>query len=119
MQSTNFILRMENRIYGLVMLVRFIPVCVLRIKIPGIQRGEAEGSDTKTIERKAQEAYLAYRLEQEYSKDEILEMYMNKIYYSDGIYGIRTASLYYFDKELEELKEGSGIRLLHQREACR
>lgn len=57
----------------------------------------------KTIERKAQEAYLAYRLEQEYSKDEILEMYLNKIYYSDGIYGVRTASLYYFDKELEEL----------------
>ena len=60
-------------------------------------------TEEKTIERKAQEAYLAYRLEQEYSKDEILEMYMNKIYYSDGIYGIRTASLYYFDKELEAL----------------
>ena len=57
----------------------------------------------KTIERKAQEAYLAYRLEQEYSKDEILEMYLNKIYYSDGIYGVRTASNYYFDKELDEL----------------
>src|SRR5699024_11205746 len=57
----------------------------------------------KTIERKAQEAYLAYRLEQEYTKDEILEMYLNKIYYSDGIYGIRTASNYYFDKELEEI----------------
>lgn len=57
----------------------------------------------KTVERKAQEAYLAYRLEQEYSKDEILEMYLNKIHYSDGIYGIRTASNYYFDKELDEL----------------
>ncbi|MCD2136984.1 transglycosylase domain-containing protein [Salinicoccus halitifaciens] len=60
-------------------------------------------TDDKSIERKAQEAYLAYRLEQEYSKDEILEMYLNKIYYSDGIYGIRTASQYYFDKELDEL----------------
>ncbi len=60
-------------------------------------------TDDKSLERKAQEAYLAYRLEQEYSKDEILEMYLNKIYYSDGIYGIRTASLYYFDKELDEL----------------
>src|SRR5690625_4114572 len=60
-------------------------------------------TDDKSIERKAQEAYLAYRLEQEYSKDEILEMYLNKIYYSDGIYGIRTASLYYFDKELDDL----------------
>jgi len=60
-------------------------------------------TDDKSLERKAQEAYLAYRLEQEYSKDEILEMYLNKIHYSDGIYGIRTASLYYFDKELDEL----------------
>lgn len=60
-------------------------------------------TEEQTLERKAQEAYLAYRLEQEYSKDEILEMYLNKIYYSDGIYGVRTASLYYFDKELAEL----------------
>src|SRR5699024_1684407 len=60
-------------------------------------------TEEKTIKRKAQEAYLSYRLEQEYSKDDILEMYLNKIYYSDGIYGVRTASLYYFDKELEDL----------------
>ncbi len=60
-------------------------------------------TEEQTIERKAQEAYLSYRLEQEYSKDDILEMYLNKIYYSDGIYGIRTASLYYFDKELADL----------------
>ncbi len=51
-------------------------------------------TEEKTIKRKAQEAYLSYRLEQEYSKDDILEMYLNKIYYSDGIYGVRTASLY-------------------------
>ncbi|MCG1009115.1 penicillin-binding protein [Salinicoccus sp. ID82-1] len=57
----------------------------------------------KSLERKAQEAYLAYRLEQEYSKDDILEMYLNKIYYSDGIYGIRTAADYYFGKDLSEL----------------
>ena len=60
-------------------------------------------TDDKSLERKAQEAYLAYRLEQEYTKDDILEMYLNKIYYSDGIYGIRTASMYYFNKELHEL----------------
>ena len=60
-------------------------------------------TEEKTIKRKAQEAYLSYRLEQEYSKDDILEMYLNKINYSDGIYGVRTASLYYFDKELEDL----------------
>ncbi|MFD2829328.1 transglycosylase domain-containing protein [Corticicoccus populi] len=60
-------------------------------------------TEEQTLERKAQEAYLAYRLEQEYSKDEILEMYLNKIYYSDGIYGVRTASIYYFGKELADL----------------
>lgn len=60
-------------------------------------------TEEKTIKRKAQEAYLSYRLEQEYAKDDILEMYLNKIYYSDGIYGVRTASLYYFDKELDDL----------------
>jgi len=57
----------------------------------------------KSLERKAQEAWLAYQLEQEYSKEDIFEMYVNKIYYSDGIYGIKTASEYYFDAELSQL----------------
>ncbi|WP_436887963.1 transglycosylase domain-containing protein [Mammaliicoccus sciuri] len=60
-------------------------------------------TDKKSIERKAQEAYLSYRLEQEYSKDEIFEIYLNKIYYSDGIYGSQTAAKYYFNKELKDL----------------
>ncbi|MFT2140701.1 penicillin-binding protein [Mammaliicoccus sciuri] len=60
-------------------------------------------TDKKSIERKAQEAYLSYRLEQEYSKDEIFEMYLNKIYYSDGIYGSQTAAKYYFNKKLKDL----------------
>lgn len=60
-------------------------------------------TDKKSIERKAQEAYLSYRLEQEYSKDEIFEMYLNKIYYSDGIYGSQTAAKYYFNKSLKDL----------------
>ncbi len=60
-------------------------------------------TDKKSIERKAQEAYLSYRLEQEYSKDEIFEMYLNKICYSDGIYGSQTAAKYYFNKKLKDL----------------
>lgn len=60
-------------------------------------------TDQKSIERKAQEAYLSYRLEQEYDKNQIFEMYMNKIYYSDGIYGVKTAARYYFNKELNQL----------------
>ncbi|TFE03052.1 PBP1A family penicillin-binding protein [Jeotgalibacillus salarius] len=58
----------------------------------------------KSLERKAQEAWLAYQLEQDYSKEDIFEMYVNKIFYSDGIYGIRTASEYYFDADLSELQ---------------
>ncbi|WP_161993051.1 penicillin-binding protein 1A [Sediminibacillus terrae] len=60
-------------------------------------------SSEKTLKRKAQEAWLAVKLEQEYSKQEIFEMYVNKIYFSDNIYGIETAADYYFGKELEEL----------------
>ncbi|MFB1080858.1 PBP1A family penicillin-binding protein [Jeotgalibacillus sp. JSM ZJ347] len=58
----------------------------------------------KSLERKAQEAWLAYQLEQDYEKEEIFEMYVNKIFYSDGIYGIRTASQYYFGTDLADLE---------------
>lgn len=61
-------------------------------------------SREKTLKRKAQEAWLALQLEQKYSKHEILEMYLNKIYYSDGIYGVARAAEYYFGKtNLKEL----------------
>ncbi|MBO8177448.1 MAG: PBP1A family penicillin-binding protein [Bacillus sp. (in: Bacteria)] len=61
-------------------------------------------SDEKTIKRKIQEAWLAYQLEQNYSKEEIFEMYVNKIYMSEGIHGIATAANYYYGKELNDLK---------------
>ncbi|MGC8230443.1 transglycosylase domain-containing protein [Pseudobacillus badius] len=57
----------------------------------------------KTLKRKAQEAWLAYQLDKEYSKEEIFEMYVNKVYMSDRIFGIKEAASYYFDKELDEL----------------
>ncbi|MEQ6029074.1 transglycosylase domain-containing protein [Staphylococcus saccharolyticus] len=57
----------------------------------------------KSIGRKAQEAYLSYRLEQEYSKDEIFQVYLNKIYYSDGVTGVKAAAKYYFNKDLKDL----------------
>ncbi|MEL0538743.1 transglycosylase domain-containing protein [Staphylococcus debuckii] len=60
-------------------------------------------TDQKSIGRKAQEAYLSYRLEQEYSKDDIFQIYLNKIYYSDGVYGVKAAAKYYFDKDLKDL----------------
>ncbi|MBM7647956.1 penicillin-binding protein 1A [Bacillus ectoiniformans] len=57
----------------------------------------------KTLTRKVQEVWLAYQLDKKYSKEEIFEMYVNKVYMSAQIHGIKEASNYYFDKELEEL----------------
>lgn len=57
----------------------------------------------KTWERKLEEAYLTFELEVHYSKDEILEGYMNTINYGGGNYGIEEASLYYFNKHAVDL----------------
>lgn len=56
-----------------------------------------------SIGSKMAEYYLLYDFENTYSKDEILEMYVNIIYYGDGYYGIYDASRGYFDKEPNEL----------------
>lgn len=60
-------------------------------------------SPEKTIERKVQEAYLALKLEEKYTKEEILEMYLNKIYFGEGAYGIATAADVYFGKSVKDL----------------
>jgi len=59
----------------------------------------------KTIERKIDEARLAMEFEQKYSKQQILEMYFNEIYYGNGAWGIAQAARLYFDKNPEELSE--------------
>ncbi|WP_298828000.1 penicillin-binding protein 1A [uncultured Planococcus sp.] len=60
-------------------------------------------TNDKTLKRKAQEAYLAFKLEREYEKEEIFEMYFNKILMSGNIYGFGTASEYFYGKPLSEL----------------
>ncbi|MCD7809491.1 MAG: PBP1A family penicillin-binding protein [Erysipelotrichaceae bacterium] len=60
-------------------------------------------TNEKTWNRKLNEAFLAIRLEMHYDKDTILEGYMNTVYFGHGIYGIRKAARYYFDKEPSEL----------------
>jgi len=60
--------------------------------------------DDKTLKRKAQEAWLAFQLENKYEKEEIFEMYFNKILMSGSTYGIGTASKHFFGKELNELE---------------
>ncbi|QGQ48382.1 transglycosylase domain-containing protein [Metabacillus sediminilitoris] len=57
----------------------------------------------KTWQRKAMEAFYTIRLEQNYSKDEILEGYLNTIFYGHGVYGIEAAANYYFGKNASQL----------------
>jgi len=59
--------------------------------------------DERSIHRKIKEALLAVRIERAYSKDKILELYLNEIYLGLGAYGIAAASLIYFDKSVHEL----------------
>ncbi|WP_018660338.1 transglycosylase domain-containing protein [Heyndrickxia acidiproducens] len=63
----------------------------------------ATSNDVKTLKRKAQEAWLAVQLERKYTKHEILEMYVNKVYMSDGIFGFETAAEHYYGKSLSKL----------------
>ncbi|WP_181833233.1 PBP1A family penicillin-binding protein [Bacillus taeanensis] len=60
-------------------------------------------SSEKTLERKINEAYLAVKLEENYSKNEILEMYLNNIYFGEGAYGVAAAADTYFNKSLHQL----------------
>ena len=56
-----------------------------------------------SFKRKIKEAILAFRIERAYSKERILELYLNQIYLGSGTYGIAAASLEYFDKSVKEL----------------
>ncbi len=60
-------------------------------------------SDEQSLERKIEEVLLALDLEMNYSKSEILELYLNTIYFGSGFYGVYEASVGYFDKEPQEL----------------
>jgi len=57
----------------------------------------------RTLKRKIQEAVLALQLERQYSKTEILEMYLNQIYFGQGAYGVQAAAQVYFGKNVEQL----------------
>jgi 1A family penicillin-binding protein len=57
----------------------------------------------KTLRRKLKEVILAAHIERVYSKDDILEMYLNKVYFGDGFYGVEAASRGYFGKHASDL----------------
>ncbi|WP_182200131.1 transglycosylase domain-containing protein [Paraliobacillus salinarum] len=65
----------------------------------------------KTWMRKTKEVMASLYLERHFSKDKLLEMYMNEVYFAHGVYGIGAASSYYFDKPVEDLTIEEGALL--------
>lgn len=61
------------------------------------------GDDDVTVQRKLTEIYRALKLEEDYNKDDIMEMYLNRIYLGEGCYGVESASLVYFGKDVWDL----------------
>ncbi|MGH9051587.1 MAG: transglycosylase domain-containing protein, partial [Acidimicrobiia bacterium] len=98
---------------------------IMRAALNNIQGGRRQGGSTitqqvikqhfvgaeQTIERKITEAVLAAEMERHYSKDQILEFYLNSVYFGSGAYGVKTAAHEYFDKTLEELTLGEAATL--------
>ena len=94
------------------------PIGIARAFVQNYRRGRlAEGGSTitqqltkvlfltpdKSLERKVKEAVLALELERRYSKDRILEMYLNQVYFGHGAYGVEAAARTYFGKSVSEL----------------
>ena len=65
----------------------------------------------KQMTRKVAEVFMARKIEKEYNKDEIFELYINTIYYGSGYYDIKSASLGYFDKLPKDLSDSEAIML--------
>jgi penicillin-binding protein 1A len=101
------------------------PVGIARAVMRNVTRGAHEGASTltqqlarnsfplggRTIHRKLLEAFVAMRIEQKYSKQDILEHYMNRIYFGAGVYGVEMAALQYFDKHAKDLTLGESAML--------
>ena len=102
------------------------PGGVMRALVANIEQGETvEGGSTLTMQlvknlflspnrsfsRKAAEAVLAIRMEQILEKNEILELYLNQVYWGHNLYGIETASQSYFNKSSSELTLAEGAML--------
>ncbi|WP_084221815.1 transglycosylase domain-containing protein [Mesobacillus subterraneus] len=60
-------------------------------------------SSEKTYKRKLEEFFLAREIEKQYSKDEIMQMYLNRIYFGNGSWGIKEAAMGYFGKDVKDL----------------
>ncbi len=73
-------------------------------------KNELVGPD-RSVRRKLREATLAYQLERRYTKDRILELYLNAIYFGNGAYGVQAASRRYFGVEVDRLTLGQSALL--------
>jgi len=76
-----------------------------------LARNSFDDLSGKTIHRKLTEVMLARRIESAKSKDEILELYVNRIFFGSGLYGIERASRAYFGKSADKLSPGEGAML--------
>ena len=65
----------------------------------------------KKIERKIAEVFMAWKIEDNYSKEDIFELYVNNIFFGDGYYTVKEACRGYFNKELNEITKGECIML--------
>ena len=65
----------------------------------------------KKIERKIAEVFMAFEIEKNYSKDEILELYINTSFFGDNCYTVKEASRHYFDKEPNEMTDYESVML--------
>src|SRR5688572_29571453 len=95
----------------------FDPIRIVGSALAVIEAGEAvQGGSTitqqlarqsvgreKTLARKLKELLFAAQLEHHFTKDQILELYLNKVYYGDGLYGVEAASRGYFGNKASEL----------------
>ena len=103
------------------------PVSIFRATIVNMQAGHVrEGGSTitqqlaknlffvdagRTYDRKLKEAYTAWELERRYSKERILNMYLNQVYFGNNAYGIERAASRYFDKSASQLNIGESAFL--------
>jgi len=94
------------------------PKAILRASVANLRAGRlVQGGSTltqqlaktifltrkKTLDRKFRELLLTLQIERQYSKDEILELYLNQVYFGGGAYGVEAASRLYFDKHAQNL----------------
>ena len=103
----------------------FSPIGILRALKNNLLGGALQGGSTitqqyaktafltseRTIQRKIRELVIAIKLENQLSKDEILENYLNTIYFGRGSYGVQTASLQYFNRSVDQLSVSQAVVL--------